>query len=138
MNFIKILSLSTLVLILSSCAHHPDVRPGASGVHRVVIQTDDQEQGSREAISQANSFCKEQNKYAAFIDENKKYTGSMDESDYKMAKTASKVAGMAGGAAYVFGGKNESNAGGIVGMGGAIANQALGKGYVVEMKFKCQ
>ena len=104
----------------------------------MVVQTDDQEEGAREAIEQANHFCKERNQYAAFINEEKKYTGSMNESDYKTAKTAAKVASMVGGTAYVFGGKKESTAGGIVGLGGGIADTALGKGYTVEMKFKCQ
>jgi hypothetical protein len=61
----------------------------------------------------------------------------MNEKDYKTAKTVSKVAQAAGGAAYVFGGRNESNAGGIVGIVGGIADGLLGKGYSVDMKFKC-
>lgn len=136
-NAFKLSFIMGLFFVIS-CAHHRDVRPGVEGVHRVVIQTDDQEEGNREAISQANHYCEEKGKSAAFMTEDKKYTGSMKESDYKTAKTASKIAGMAGSAAYVFGGKNESAAGGIVGMGGAIADSVIGKGYTVEMKFKCQ
>ncbi|MES3038609.1 MAG: hypothetical protein V4736_11950 [Bdellovibrionota bacterium] len=123
--------------LLSSCAHHRDVRAGAEGIHRVVVETDDNEEGTRNAISQAEHFCKERDKTAAFVTEDKKYTGTMTEENYRTAKTAAKVAQAAGGAAYVFGGKNESNAGGIVGLGGGIANSAIGNGYTVEMKFKC-
>ncbi len=123
---------------LAGCAHHRDVRPGADGVHRVVVTTEDTEQGSRDALDQANHFCKERNLSAAIINEDNKYSGSMDEKSYKTAKTAAKVAQAAGGAAFVFGGRNEKTAGGIVGMGGGIADSALGKGYTVEMKFKCQ
>lgn len=126
------------VISLVSCAHHKDVRPGTEGVHRVAVVAENKEQGAQECIEQANHFCKEQNKYAAFINEDAKYTGSMDEGTYNKAKTASKVAEAAGGAAWVFGNKNASNAGGIVGLGGGIADNALGKGYTVEMKFKCQ
>jgi hypothetical protein len=126
------------LLILGACAHHRDVRPGSDGVHRVVVRAEETEEGSRDALSQANHFCKEYNKMAVIVDEGAKYSGSMSESDYKTAKTAAKVAQAAGGAAYVFGGKNERNAGGIVGLGGGIADQAIGKGYTVEMKFKCQ
>jgi len=131
-----ILSLSCMVL-LASCAHHRDVRPGADGVHRVLLTAEDTESGAQEAIAQANHFCEQRGKSAAFIDENKKYTGDMKEENYKTMKTAGKVATMVGGATYVFGGKNESNLGGIVGLGGAAADVAAGKGYTIEMKFKC-
>lgn len=137
----KIQSLLLLsFLFLASCAHHRDVRPGADGLNRVVVATEDTDEGSRDAIKQANHFCKEERggKSAVFVNEEQKYTGSMDESTYKTAKTASKIAQAAGGAAYVFGGKNEQTAGGIVGIGGGIADQALGKGYSVDMKFKCE
>jgi hypothetical protein len=130
-----------LVLALSlftfGCAHHRDVRAGADGIHRVVIQTDDTDAAARDAISQANNFCEERNKQAAFINEDKKYTGDMDESTYKTGKRASKAAQAVGGAVWVFGGKTESDIGGITGLGGAVADSALGKGYTVEMKFKC-
>lgn len=134
----KIVLVSLLSLIYVGCAHHRDVRPGADGVHRVSLQTDNKEEGSREAISQANHYCKQQQKHAAFMEESQKYTGDMDEKDYKKAKTAAKVAKGVGSAAWVFGGKNESNLGGIVGLGGAVADGAIGEGYTVEMKFKCQ
>lgn len=127
-------------LILASCAHHRDVRPGPDGIHRVAVAAEDTDVGARDAISQANHYCKEERggKSAAFMTEDKKYTGSMSESTYKTAKTASKVAQAAGSAAFVFGGKNERTAGGVVGIGGGIADTAFGNGYSVEMKFKCE
>lgn len=39
---------------------------------------------------------------------------------------------------HVFGGKKESNVGGIVGLGGVVAETAAGTGYKYEMKFKCK
>lgn len=133
----KTILLVGLSSIIASCAHHNDVRPGAEGIHRVVIQTDNQDEGERGAIKQANHYCKELGKSAAFVDEQKKYTGDMDEKKYKDAKKMSNAAKVAGGAAYVLGGKRESGIGGVVGLGGAVADAALGKGYTVEMKFKC-
>lgn len=133
--------LSLLLLFgLCACAHHRDVRPGADGVHRVTLVTDDTSAAGRDALSQAEDYCekKQSGKHAAIVTENKRYTGTMDESSYNNAKTAAKVAKGVGGAAWVFGGKNESNAGGIVGLGGAVADGAIGKGYTVEMTFKCQ
>lgn len=134
----KITFVCLLSLIYAGCAHHRDVRPGTDGVHRVSVQTDNKEEGARDAISQANHYCDQYKKSAAFMEENQKYTGDMDEKSYKKAKTVAKVAQGVGGAAWVFGGKNESNAGGIVGLGSGIADGVLGKGYTVEMKFKCQ
>ncbi len=130
--------LSSL-LFLGACAHHRDVRPGVEGVNRVVIKSDDQDEATRDAISQANHYCKEKNNTsAAFIDENKKYTGDMDEKTYKNAKRATTVAKTVGGTVWAMGGKKESGLGGIAGIGGVAADEALGKGYTVEMKFKCQ
>ena len=133
---------SILILLFSvllvSCAHHRDVRPGIEGIHRVVVRTDDKEQGSRSAISQANNFCEQSKKIAAFIDESQEYTGDMDEKDYQTGKKVTKVAKVVGGSTWVLGGKRESKIGGIVGLGGAAADAALGEGYTVTMKFKCQ
>ncbi len=138
MNLTRLGIFGVFCLLLASCAHHRDVRPGGDGINRVVVATDDQEEGARDAISQAEHFCKQRHQFPAFIDEKKNYTGSMDEKTYNNAKTAAKVAEGVGGAAWVFGGRNERTAGGIVGMGGGIADGVLGKGYQVEMKFKCQ
>jgi hypothetical protein len=134
-----IYSVSTLtVLFIFGCAHHKDVRAGADGVHRVVIRSETKEEGERESLSQAKSYCDEKKKEAVIVSENSKYTGDMKEEDYKTMKTASKAAEIVGGTAHVFGGKNESNVGGIVGLGGVVANQVAGNGYTVEMTFKCQ
>lgn len=133
--------LAGLVLIFSlGCAHHRDVRPGAEGVHTVVVQSEDADQGAKEAISQANHYCKEKDKTkeAAFIEENSKYSGDMDEQTYKNAKRAATVAKTVGGGVWVFGGKTESTIGGLAGLGGQAADNAIGKGYTVKMRFKCQ
>lgn len=124
--------------LLIGCAHHRDVRPGADGIHRVVVRSDDNDEASRDAIDQANSYCDQQKKSAAFVNENKKYTGDMDEQSYKNAKRVSSVAKTVGGITHVLGGKNESAVGGVVGLGGIAADSALGKAYTVEMQFKCQ
>ena len=133
-NFLLLCFVSSLI---SACAHHRDVRASASGIHKVVVSTDDKEAGSRDAISQANHFCDERKLAAAFVDEDQKYTGTMDEKDYQTGKTISKVAKVVGGTTWALGGRNESNAGGIVGLGGTAADVALGKGYTITMTFKC-
>ncbi len=44
-----------------------DVRPGIDGVHRVVIISKNQVEGSREALNQADQYCKEIKKSAYFF-----------------------------------------------------------------------
>ena len=133
------ISLLLILGISAGCAHHRDVRPGADGMNKVVLKTEDKGEGYRDAMSQANHYCEERGgKHAVILNEGSQYTGSMDESSYKTGKTVSKVAQAAGGAAFVFGGKNEKTAGGIASIGGGIADQALGDGYTYELKFKCE
>lgn len=133
----NLIGLVALMLLFTACAHHKDVRPSADGLHRVVVKSENTEEGSREAIKQSNHFCKQRGLQAAFVKEDQKYTGDMEEKSYKNAKMATKVAQSVGGAVWVFGGKKESNLGGIVGLGGAAADEAIGDGYTVEMQFKC-
>ena len=106
------------ILTLAACAHHDDVRPSEDGVHRVIFNTDNKDDGARDGLKQANHYCAEENKRAVVVSEASKYSGTMEEGTYRNSKTAAKVAQGIGGAAWVFGGKNESNAGGIVGLGG--------------------
>lgn len=135
---VLLLCVFGLNLFVLSCAHHRDVRPGADGIHRVVISTDNPDAATRDAISQANHYCKQSKREAAFINEEKKYTGDMDEQTYKNAKRATTVAKTVGGGVWALGGKRESGVGGVVGLGGVAGDAALGNGYTVEMKFKCQ
>jgi hypothetical protein len=132
------LLLFTLAIILSSCAHHRDVRPSAKGVHLVRFNTEDKSQGYSNAIAQARHFCEQEKGNAYVVKEGYKYVGDMDEKTYKNTKTASKIASGVGGAAFAFGGEKESNAGGILGLGGGIANSVAGQGYQYSMKFKCK
>lgn len=132
-----LLSFTSLAFLTSACAHHRDVRPSADGVHWVELKTESEEEGARDAISQANNFCEERGKTAAVVSENKSYKGDMDESNYKTLKKAAKAAQTVGGVTYGLGASTESNIGGMVGLGGTVANQIAGEGYLVKMRFKC-
>lgn len=126
-----------MLLISSSCANFDDVRAGANGMHRVVVTSEEKEMGQRDAIDQANDFCDQYQKRAAFTSERTSYTGDVDEATYKRTKMVSRAAKTAGGTTYVMGGRKESKAGGIATVAGAGLDSALGKGYTVEMTFKC-
>lgn len=134
----NVILLLTLILI-ASCASHDHVRPGADGIHKVVIRGEEKDTVERMAIDEANNFCKEYHKMAAFVSESTKYTGSMDESTHKTIKTASQAAMVGGSMMGAMGGKNESNAGaGIFGLG-AVGAATLDKdAYTADMSFKCQ
>jgi hypothetical protein len=134
----RFVGFALMTLFVVSCAHHKDVRPGVDGVHRVVIQTDDIDGATRKCIKEANHYCKQKDLEAAFITEDKKYTGDMKEEDYREAKRVTEAAKTVGGAIWVFGGRRASPLGGIVGLGGVAADSYLGDPYTVEMRFKCQ
>lgn len=140
LNLTVLTTVSLTVLALSGCATYKDVRPSADGIHKVKILKDNGKDASREAIEQANNYCeKEQNKKKAYIvKEDQKYVGKMSEEDYQTGKTVATVLKTVGTGVMVFGGKTESNVGGIGALGGVATDAALGEGYTVEMEFKCQ
>jgi hypothetical protein len=133
----KLIPCFLILTLMYSCAHHKDVRPGADGIHYVSVQKDDTEAGSRDAISQANHFCEQRGKTAAFISEQKKYTGDMDEKTYKTVKRVGRVGQVVGSGVYALGDKKASTLGGLGALGGTAAHAAAGDGYTVDMKFKC-
>lgn len=139
-GFMKYLFILLGSIFLAACAHHPDVRPGVEGIHRVALAADDKDKGAQEAISQAQNYCYyKHDKPAVFIDENAKYEGSMSEDTYNTAKTVSTVAKVLGGVGWATRTKTQqrSKATGL-GVGGMVADAALGDAYKIEMKFKCE
>ncbi len=117
---------------LSSCAHHRDVRPGSEGVHRVLTHDQERSRSERNALQQAEHFCKEQGKYAAIIKEETKYTGSMDEATRDTLRKASTAAIILGGSAGANGDPSPVRTAGQV--GGIMTS---GDDYVTEMSFRC-
>ncbi len=118
-KIISVVTIYSLLTLTVGCAHHRDVRPSADGVHKVILKTEDKDEGYRGAMRQAEDYCEKVagNKAPMVVKEGSQYGGSLEESTYKNAKTASKVAQAVGGAGYAFGGRRESTAGGIVGLG---------------------
>lgn len=138
MNRLMYLSSVFLFSLLVSCAHHRDVRPGTEGIHRVITRGPDKQQVEQSAISQANHFCEQRNLAAAFVNEDTKYTGEMDESTHNTLRKASQAAVIVGGGTHVLGGRRESDVGGAVaGVGTVGSIMTSGDAYTVDMKFKC-
>lgn len=132
----KIIFISFL-LIFISCGHHKDVRPGDKGVHIVRFTAEERDAAYREASNQANHFCDQSDKTAAVLKEDYKYTGDMDEKDYKTAKRITKATKILSSSAWIMGGKRERNAGGVGAVGSNAADAVIGKGYTYTMSFKC-
>lgn len=146
----QVLVCVAALFLATACGHHRDVRPGAKGVNSVTVKADDEASGARDALDQAEHYCKEFEKRAAIIEESTKYTGDMDEKTYKNVKKASKVAKTISGSAYGqgtgsrvkprFGAEEETGPGlgEATGLGGNVLNDMAGQGYTVTMRFKCQ
>lgn len=138
-SLLRFILFSLFVITFTSCAHHRDVRPGAEGTHTVVVRGGEKESAEREAISQANHYCKQFDQYAAFVNENTKYTGDMDESTRKNVRNASKAAMVVGSGMGVLGGRKERGAGAVVGGAGTVGHIMTGEdAYTSEMKFVCK
>lgn len=103
------------------CAHHKNVRPGVNNIHKVTIMAADKESGSEDAIVQANHFCKQFEKIAAIVAEKVEYVGDVSEQAYKAGKKVSNIGKLLG-----------------VRAGSHIADEALGKGYRIDMDFECK
>ena len=131
----KILFL--LALLTVACGHHRDVRPGASGIHRVVVSHEERDEGPEDAIGQANHYCDQKELKAAIVEEKTVYAGDVDEATYKRTKMITRAMKTAGTNTAVHGAKKERNYGEIGALGGMTADSALGNGYKTEMTFKC-
>jgi hypothetical protein len=130
--------VSTLALA-AGCAHHRDVRPGVSGENRVMLRGPDRHELEREAIRQANHFCGEQKKTAAFVSEGAQYTGDMDEATHNTVRRASQAASILGGGMAGVGEGRTSTAGEVLAGAGVVGGVMTGgEAYTVEMKFRCQ
>lgn len=131
----------TLGILISSCAHHNDVRPGANGLNRVRVRKSEKSLAEQSALSQAKHFCKERNLFPEVISETTEYTGSMDESTRETLKRASGVALVLGGTmksrTNTF--PTETGPGDVVqGAGQAGHMMTDGDDYLTEMTFRCQ
>jgi hypothetical protein len=124
------------VLLISACGHHRDVRPGASGQHKVVVRDSTAEGSNRNALNQAKHFCKQSEKHAAIVSEKTDYTGSMDENTRKTVNQASKAAVIVGGTTA--GVTRHQGAGAVLGTAGTVGSiMTSGDDYLTEMTFVC-
>lgn len=127
-----------VLVVVSGCASYEHVRPGADGVHHVIIRGVDKTDVEKEAIGEAKAFCDDRKLSAAFVQEESKYTGSMNESTHKNIGKVSGAAAAGGGMMKVLGGSKEKNIGeGLFGAG-AVGTMFQDKdAYTADMKFKC-
>ena len=118
------------LLSFSGCGHHRDVRPGPNGLNSVTVKADNEDDGARDALAQANHYCDEFKKHAVIMEENNKYVGDMDEKTYKTVKKVSKVAKTIG---VPTGGTTAGTS-----HKGGVLDDVASEGYSVTMKFRCE
>jgi hypothetical protein len=132
------ITAALIVLGLSSCAHHRDVRVSESGVHSVILQTEFRDEGYDLAQSQAEHYCEQTGKGVVVVEERSKYVGGGQEDDYLRYKKIAKALEMTRAAGATKGEEKEHPIGSGAGTAGAVINSALGLGYQYTMKFKCK
>ena len=134
-------TLLSLFVLTASCTSldYDDVRPGVDGIHRVSVLGNGEGDGERNAIEQANNYCRIEKKMSpVFMTENTDYQGTMDEETHKTVRKASKAAGAVGVGMGVFGGRRESGAGRAVMGAGSVGAIMTRNDYKTEMKFQCK
>jgi hypothetical protein len=134
-NILRFVCTSIFGVLFTACAHHRDVRPGASGSNRVVTTAAEAEEASRSAISQANHYCGQFKQAPRIVSEKTTYTGEMDENTRKTIRKASNAAILVGGV-YSDPGKPDMNP--VVGAGTVGAVMTNGEDYRTEMVFECK
>jgi hypothetical protein len=125
----------TLGLAVGGCAHHRDVRPGASGQNRVVTTSQEAESASRGAISQANHYCKQFKQAPRIISEKTTYIGEMDENTRKTLRKASNAAILVGG---MHSDPSKPKVNPVMGAGQVGSVMTSGEDYRTEMVFECK
>ncbi|CCQ12812.1 hypothetical protein PALB_37520 [Pseudoalteromonas luteoviolacea B = ATCC 29581] len=138
MQLKKTFSLLSLCTLLTACAHHDDVRPSANNIHYIAVNSQQKEDGAREAMKQAKHYC-DSNKQSMFIiNEEISYEGSQPESEFQANVKTADVVSSVGTVLWIFGDGRVDDAGGIAAVAGEAAKDSMGKPYVTKMQFKCQ
>lgn len=116
-----------------------NVQPGADGVHRVVLFTDDRENGTVASLRQAKRYCKKDKKDFAVDHKKIEYICEMDEADYIRAKNLAQAAQIAGNMTSMSSDEdsNQETIGDVLAAGGAVADASLGECYKVKLVFQC-
>jgi acyl-CoA hydrolase len=116
-----------------------NVQPGADGVHRVVLFTDDKEAGTVAALRQAKRYCKKDKQEFAVDRKKIDYICEMDEADYIRAKNLAQAAQVAGNMTSMAAEEDstQESIGDVLATGGVAAEASLGECYKVKLVFQC-
>ncbi|MFC0118354.1 hypothetical protein [Pseudoalteromonas xiamenensis] len=133
-NTLVALSLCSL---LAACAHHDDVRPSENNTHYVAVNSQQKEEGGREAMKQAKHYCESIKKQMYVINEEVVYQGSTPESEYLSNLKTADIVSNVGTVLWIFGDGRVDDAGGIAAITGESVKASMGKPYITKMHFKC-
>jgi hypothetical protein len=104
----------------------------------VTVKGEDEQGNFRNAMAQAEHFCKQWDKAPVVEKEGSKYVGEMSEANYKAMKSISKAGHRVGGAVFMGGSKDAYAKSRTVHTGAGVLSDMAGDGYVTRMNFRCQ
>ena len=121
-----------IMLFIFSCAHYKNVIPGNQNHHEVRLNSRDSGDGIKDAITQAQYFCKKDNLLAEFGNQQSRYVGNIPEEEY-IKKRNLLEDGIDCGA-----GPNPVSAlCSIIGLVLLQQKASLEKNYLIEINFRC-
>lgn len=127
-NTIKFLSIFATLALFSNGCSTASVRmiPGEKK-HQAIARDIEREGAEEAAIEAAEDFCEDREKQLVVLSHKTNYTGSMNESDRKAVRNASK-------AAQIIGGRDTT-----VGQAGTVGKQMTSdRDYESEVVFRCK
>lgn len=122
---------------LAACAHHDDVRPSENNQHYVIIKSSDRSEGIKEALDQADHFCKQDKQSMFVLNETVEYQGDKPEQEFLSDQSTAQIVSNAGTWLWVLGDGYVDDAGAIASIAGMSAEHSLGKPYLINLSFRC-
>jgi hypothetical protein len=141
MNYF-IFTLSFCFFLQACSSAKVRVMPGETDVNKVVATDYEKDDAEEAANDAAQEYCKKRGKEAAFVKDESKYKGSMDENTRKTVRKASKAAMVLGGAGVGAGtavGAGTTAPGAILGSAGTVGTiMTNDRDYEATVLFKCK
>lgn len=131
-----VFSLATFAM---GCAHYQDVRPASNGVHTVSFYTEFDNQGYHQAIGQADHYChKVYGSHPVVVSEDSSYVGTMPEEEYVRSKNVARAIESVGIAGMILGNDIQHDVGTVLAVTSSVAQNAMGPGYLYNLRFRCE
>lgn len=134
---LRIIGIVTTFILFMGCAHSFDVKLGEGGIHKIILTEKAIDDGSEEALYQANHFCEKRNLSAAVVNQQVVYIGSINEKKYIAKRNNIKAAKILNESEYALSGDNDLGIGNTLGATVMAREVLLKDGYKIQLEFKC-